>query len=218
MLFNFSIMSETLHLLDESQLDQLVDQLAEEGYGIIDHFFSEVEVDAVIHRFQDLSEEGEFKKAGIGKMQHFAVDKTIRGDYIRWINPNDMSEITASYVGRMRQLMEYLNRTCFLGLKDFEAHFAMYPSGTFYKRHADRFQHNAHRIISTVCYLNKGWEEKDGGQLRMFLPEQEFDIAPLSGRMVCFRSEIEHEVLITSRPRYSITGWMLDQYTSLTFL
>lgn len=209
---------ENISLLQESQLEQLVDQLAEEGYGIINHFFSASEVDAVISRFQDLSEEGEFKKAGIGKMQNFALDKTIRGDYIRWIDPNDMTEITARYVARMKQLMEYLNRTCFLGLKDFEAHFAMYPAGTFYKRHADRFQQNAHRVISTVCYLNKNWKEKDGGQLRMFLPNNEFDIAPLSGRLVCFRSEIEHEVLITTRPRYSITGWMLDQHSSLTFL
>lgn len=205
-------------LLQETQLEKLVDQLAEKGYGLIDHFFSPEQVNAVIDRFQNLSEEGEFKKAGIGKMQNFAVDKSVRGDYIRWINPNDMTEVTANYVGKMRQLMNYLNYTCFLGLKDFEAHFAMYPAGTFYKRHADRFHQNAHRVISTVCYLNKDWEEKDGGQLRMFLPEKEFDIAPLSGRMVCFRSEIEHEVRITTRPRYSITGWMLDQHTSLTFL
>ncbi|MEK6476109.1 2OG-Fe(II) oxygenase [Catalinimonas sp. 4WD22] len=205
-------------LLHETQLEKLVDQLAENGYGLIDHFFSPEQVNAVVDRFQDLSEEGEFKKAGIGKMQNFAVDKSVRGDYIRWINPNDMTEVTANYVGKMRQLMEYLNYTCFLGLKDFEAHFAMYPAGTFYKRHADRFQQNAHRVISTVCYLNKDWEEKDGGQLRMFLPDEEFDIAPLSGRLVCFRSEIEHEVLITTRSRYSITGWMLDQHTSLTFL
>ncbi|MDF9800416.1 SM-20-related protein [Catalinimonas alkaloidigena] len=205
-------------LLQEAQLEQLVDQLAENGYGLIDHFFSPDEVNAVINRFQDLSEEGKFKKAGIGKMQNFAVDKSVRGDYIRWINPNDMMEVTANYVGKMRQLMEYLNYTCFLGLKDFEAHFAMYPAGTFYKRHVDRFHQKPHRVISTVCYLNENWKEKDGGQLRMFLPDEEFDIAPLSGRMVCFRSEIEHEVQLTSRPRYSITGWMLDQHSSLTFL
>ncbi len=205
-------------MLEESQLEQLVDQLAEEGYGLIDHFFSTSEVDAVINRFEDLSEEGKFQKAGVGKMQHFTVDKTVRGDYIRWIDPQDKAEITATYVRRMRQLMAYLNRTCFLGLKDFEAHYAMYPAGTFYRRHADRFNHNAHRVISTVCYLNQGWEEKDGGQLRMYLPDKQFDIAPFAGRLACFRSELEHEVLLTSRPRYSITGWMLDQHSGLTFL
>lgn len=211
-------MSNPLHLLEEQQLEQLIDQLAEDGYGIMDHFFNPTEVEAVIGHFQDLSKEGAFKKAGIGKMQQFAIDKSVRGDYINWINPNDTSAITASYVERMKQLMAYINRTCFLGLKDLEAHFAMYPAGTFYKRHADRFHQNAHRVISTVCYLNKDWEEKDGGQLRMFLPDKALDIAPLSGRLVCFRSELEHEVLITSRPRYSITGWMLDQYTNLAFL
>jgi SM-20-related protein len=206
------------HKLSEEQLDHLVDQLVEQGFGIVDQFISDEEIGQFIRRFHDLSEEGELRKAGIGKMQHFAVDKKIRGDYIHWIDPQDMVAVTAGYVSRVQQIMEYLNRSCYLGLKDFEAHFAMYPEGTFYKRHADRFHQNPHRVISMVCYMNQGWTEADGGQLRMFLPDQEIDIAPLSGRLVCFKSELEHEVLLTHRTRYSVTGWMLDQLSSLTFL
>jgi len=202
----------------EGQLEALVDQLAGEGYGLWDHFVSEEEISLFIQRFHDLSDEGEFKKAGIGKMQHFTVNKSIRGDYIRWIDPQDMSAVTAGYVNRVRQVLNFLNRSCFLGLKDFEAHFAMYPAGTFYKRHVDRFHLNPHRVISMVCYLNQDWEETHGGQLRMYLPDKAIDIAPLPGRMVCFRSEIEHEVLLTHQPRYSVTGWMLDQLSGLTFL
>jgi SM-20-related protein len=204
--------------LDDKRLERLADQLAQDGYGLIDHFLSDEEIDLFIERFRDLDEEGSFKKAGIGKMEQFTVDRSIRGDYIRWIDPQDMTAVTAAYVSRVRQMMAFLNRSLFLGIKDFEAHFAMYPEGTFYKRHADRFYKNPHRVISMVCYMNKGWQAADGGQLRMFLDKREVDIAPLPGRLACFRSEIEHEVLLTHKPRYSITGWMLDQIGELTFL
>ena len=33
-----------------------------------------------------------------------------------------------------------LNRDLFLGLEDFESHFAMYPPGAFYLKHVDRFR------------------------------------------------------------------------------
>ncbi|MFP4092029.1 MAG: 2OG-Fe(II) oxygenase [Cyclobacteriaceae bacterium] len=149
-------------------------------------------------------------------MQKFTVNN--KEEIISAVLPPGYLGSTAAYIQRVQQLMQFLNRSLYLGIRDFEVHFAMYPEGTFYKRHADRFQKNAHRVISVVCYMNKGWQEADGGKLRMFLPDREVDIAPLPGRMVCFRSEIEHEVLITHKPRYSITGWMLDQHSSLTFL
>ena len=46
-----------------------------------------------------------------------------------------------------------------------------------------------------------------------------FDILPAGGRLVVFRSDqIEHEVLLCRKKRYSITGWMLDQLSELSFL
>lgn len=99
----------------------------------------------------------------------------------------------------------------FLSLKDFEIHMTVYPVGAFYKRHLDQFKKEGHRKISVICYLNEEWKEEHGGQLRMYVPEGSLDVLPVSGRLVCFRSDLlEHEVLSATRQRMSLTGWMLD--------
>ena len=107
-----------------------------------------------------------------------------------------------------------LNRRCFFGLKSFEGHFARYPVGSFYKRHLDQFHAVPHRIVTVILYLNDSWTEADGGQLRMYFPQEDGserveDVLPLGGRLVVFLSEeIPHEVLPTHKERISITGWL----------
>lgn len=204
--------------------DQLADMLSEKGYGVIDHFLSNEEFLQIKEVADSHKEEGNFKKAGIGTAQDFQIDKQIRGDYIRWIDPAKAAAATQVYLGRMRELMQYINRTCFLSLKDVELHYTVYPVGTVYKRHLDQFRHDDHRRLSVICYLNQDWQPEHGGQLRMYLPqadgsEEIVDILPAGGKLACFRSDlIEHEVLPASRERYSLTGWMLDQHLELTFL
>ena len=49
--------------------------------------------------------------------------------------------------------------------------------------------------------------------------ETTLDIEPLAGRLACFRADVmEHEVLLAHKTRFSLTGWMLNQYHELTFL
>jgi SM-20-related protein len=105
-----------------------------------------------------------------------------------------------------------------LGLKDFECHFAIYPENTFYKKHIDRFQQNAHRVLSFVLYLNENWQKGDGGELGIYPDKEEHIVEPVAGRLILFRSEILHEVLLSHKERISLTGWMLDKDMSLTFL
>ncbi len=204
--------------------DQLADDLSEKGYGTIDHFLSGDEFTNIREVASNHKEDGNFKKAGIGTSQDFQINKQIRGDYIRWIDPEKAAIATKVYVQRMRELMQYINRTCYLSLKDVEMHYTIYPVGTVYKRHLDQFRHDDHRRLSVICYLNDAWLPEHGGQLRMYLPrenqpEETVDIVPTGGKLACFRSDlIEHEVLPATRERYSLTGWMLDQYQELTFL
>lgn len=200
----------------EQQFSQLADDLSEKGYAILDHFLSDEEVQAILNVMAGYREAGDFKKAGIGQADNVQVDRSQRGDLIRWIEPEKAREPTQVYLDRMRELMHYINRTCFLSLKDFEFHFTVYPVGTFYKRHLDQFKHDDHRKLSVICYLNFDWKPDDGGQLRMYLPmengEDAVDVLPQAGRLVCFRSDLlEHEVLNTARERRSLTGWLRDQ-------
>lgn len=195
-----------------SQFEQIADGLAESGFAVIDNFLSSNEVESIVDL--DVFREGvaNFKKAGIGKSQQLQVNESIRGDYIRWIDRNEAPAPAKVYMNRLQSLCEYLNQSLYLSLKDYEVHFTIYPAGSFYKRHLDQFRKDDHRKLSVICYLNKDWQESHGGQLRMYVKEQTLDFLPLSGRLVCFRSdEIEHEVLPATRERLSLTGWMLDQ-------
>jgi SM-20-related protein len=202
-----------------SVFDRVADGLAEKGYAVIDQFVSQQEVDAILAlpEFQTATET--FKKAGIGNSTSLQIQESVRGDYIQWLDKNDSPASIQVYLNKLEELIQFLNRTLFLSLKDFEVHLTMYPAGSFYKRHLDQFKQNDHRKLSVICYLNTNWIEDEGGQLRMYLPDQTLDLLPLAGRFVCFRSDqIEHEVLSATRPRLSITGWIFDQLVGLKHL
>jgi SM-20-related protein len=89
-------------------------------------------------------------------------------------------------------------------------HYAVYPPGKFYQKHLDSFQGSNRRKISFVLYLNQDWQTEQGGQLRLYLEDDQIkDVNPEGGTLVCFvSSELYHEVLITTQTRYSPTGWM----------
>ncbi len=197
------------------------DRLGERGYAIIDGFLSPDQIEQLLQRFDVLAAAGAFDKAGIGKLQHHNVDRAIRGDYIHWVEPtlHSQPQPEEKLVDTIRALREWLNRHYFLALKDEELHLAYYPPGTFYKRHTDQFKQQQHRVLSVVLYLNRGWQPEHGGALRLYLPgEGTIEVEPLAGRLLVFRSHLEHEVLPTQVDRFSFTGWLLDQELGVTFL
>jgi SM-20-related protein len=196
--------------------DTIADGLAEQGFAVIDQFLSQQEVEEILNTTEFQSGLETFKKAGIGKKEHAQIQKGIRGDYIQWIDKEHAPAATTVYLTRLNELVQFLNQSLFLSLKDYEVHLTIYPAGSFYKRHLDQFKQDDHRKISVICYLNNDWKEEQGGQLRMYLPGQTLDVLPQAGRLVCFRSDqIEHEVLPATRARMSITGWILDQLVEL---
>lgn len=202
-----------------SVFDTIADGLAGHGYAVADQFLSQTEVKAILSldTFQTGAEH--FRKAGIGKQGRQQIDEGIRGDYIRWLDKNSSSPPVNAYLNRVEGLMRFINQTLFLSLKDYEIHMTVYPVGSYYKRHLDQFKKDDHRKLSIICYLNEGWKEEHGGQLRIYLPDGPRDVLPISGRLVCFRSDqLEHEVLPATRDRLSLTGWMLDQYVDLKHL
>jgi SM-20-related protein len=195
-----------------SQLNQLADDLAGQGFAIIDEFLSNQEVETILSLDGFLNGLLQFKKAGIGKNQEKQINESIRGDYIQWVDPKLAAPPMVAYLEKLKVLTSFVNQSLFLSLKDAEVHQTIYPIGSFYKRHLDQFKKDDHRKLSLICYLNKSWIESEGGQLRLYLPEGSQDVFPLAGRMVCFRSDlIEHEVLPATRERLSITGWLLDR-------
>ena len=133
----------------------------------------------------------------------------IRGDQIQWLEEGQNSTVDR-YLALMEQLRSAINQTLFLGLEDFEGHFALYPPGAFYKKHLDRFRDDDRRVVTCVAYLNEQWLHEQGGELRMYLDGgQTHDVVPQAGTLVVFMSEQwPHAVLPATRDRLSITGWL----------
>ena len=192
--------------------DAVADGLAEQGYAVVDQFLSQPEVDAIASLDEFKNGLSQFKKAGIGKQQELQINEAIRGDYIQWFDRTTAPASIKIYLERLHNLIQFLNQSLFLSLKDYEVHMTIYPAGSFYKRHLDQFKKDDHRKLSIICYLNNDWKEEHGGQLRIYLPDGAKDFLPIAGRLICFRSDqLEHEVLLANRERLSLTGWMLDE-------
>jgi SM-20-related protein len=207
------------HRWESTDLEHIADALAEDEYVVLDDFLSPEEVEALLGAIRIHQEEENFRKAGIGNAHLFQVKKEVRGDFIKWIEPVDALPASLNFLSRIDDLRLQLNRLLFLSLRDFEAHYAIYPKGTFYEAHVDQFQSSLTRKISIACYLNTHWQEGDGGELAIHKEGQVLKYAPLAGRLALFRSDtVLHEVLRTEKPRYSITGWLLDQPLGLPFL
>lgn len=195
-----------------SRFESIIDGVLTHGYGLLDNFLTPADVTTLAAQLRQRHNEGQFRAAGIGN-QHVTVEQTIRGDRILWIDNATSQPEEATFLARIGEFVDYVNQTCYLGLRDYEFHYALYPPGTFYKRHLDQFRSDSRRKLSVICYLNTDWQETDGGQLALFLPDGETErtelIAPLGGRLVCFESgRLEHEVRPATRDRLSLTGWL----------
>jgi len=205
---------EQLEFQENPLFERIILDLMEKKYSIIDDFFETAEVDILRNNLIEKYEEDNFKKAAIGNKTSETIERSIRGDFILWINEADAGKAENTYFNKINSLVAYLNRTCFMGILTKEFHYAVYPEGTFYKRHLDTFQNDGRRKLSMVCYLNnEDWKPENGGELSIYThkekQEQEIKIYPFPGRVVIFESqELEHEVKPVKVPRLSITGWL----------
>ncbi len=146
------------------------------------------------------------KKAGTGKGSSYRED-SVRNDHILWVD--EQSDLTIQDF--LKQGVAALSEIIRFPLVDCESHWAFYPKGTgFYGRHIDAFKVNNKRVISMVTYFNDQWDVEDGGVLRLYNNDNQGykDIIPKKNTWVFFSSEkVEHEVLKTLKPRYSMAAW-----------
>jgi len=206
---------------DETQLDTLIDLIADalvgQGYWIVDDALPKALLNDLLTHV-DLLQEDSFKSAGIGRQTDFQLQATIRSDKIHWIDAttDKFTETTAEFLRWMEFLRVGINRRLFMGLFDYESHFAYYPVGACYKKHLDAFRGNrtqgqSNRVLSTVLYLNQNWQPENGGELLIYAEDGETvieTVLPVAGRLVIFLSEkFPHEVLPANRERKSIAGW-----------
>ncbi|EPC02623.1 hypothetical protein L861_09780 [Litchfieldella anticariensis FP35 = DSM 16096] len=203
------------HVLDHElvlrdKLAQLVDALVAHGWFVGENFVDAGLCQALYVELMTLAEHDALNAAGIGRGKQHSLRRDIRGDAIHWLDRKTLAQ--RQYLTAMGTLQRELNHALYLGLFEFEAHFAHYPPGAFYKKHVDSFQGRANRVVSTVLYLNPDWPMDGGGEMALFDADQPkcevARILPRAGTFACFFSEsVPHEVLPTRLPRASIAGW-----------
>ena len=182
-------------------VDQILDDLDQHGFAIIDDAYSNDYVHQLIE--ECTSNLNRFREAAI---QNGVISK-IRSDHILWLNPELV--ISNHHVQALYSLGQELNRAFYLGIRDVEAHFACYNAGEFYALHRDNPQGKNGRMISTVYYLHPEWQADWGGQLRLQDKHGAWHIIePRPNRIAIFQSDLLHEVLPATQQRLSITAWL----------
>lgn len=184
------------------------DDLTDHGWSQQNFFLTEELTIALAAECHLLNDGGEMKLAGVGRGDDLAVRPTLRSDQIAWLKAGQ-SIACDRYLQIMENLRVALNRTLFLGLDEYESHFAFYVPGASYVKHLDRFRDDDSRTVSVVIYLNPDWLPAQGGALRLH-PDGKCseDITPTGSRLVLFMSaDMLHEVLPATRDRMSLAGW-----------
>lgn len=198
-----------MNFFTEEQWINWVDQLAEEDYVVIDHFLSEEHFSQIMSFFSKQIDQNQLRKAGIGPSTEYQIEESVRGDLIYWLDEN-RDEAMRPFFNLADETRSQLNKLCYLSLSGFEFHLAKYPPNSFYKKHLDQFKSRNNRMISMIIYLNKKWKEGDGGELVIYKDTGNINVNPIANRCVLFKSaDILHEVLLTTKPRLSVTGWLL---------
>ena len=192
---------EAVQLPSSWSVDQILDDLDQHGFSIIDNAYDQTYVTQLIEECS--SNLNRFRDAAIQN----GVVSNIRSDHILWLNAD--LEISNQHVQTLHLLGQELNRAFFLGIKDIEAHFACYNAGEFYALHRDNPQGKNGRMISTVYYLHDDWQEDWGGELHLQdKNEQWHTLQPKPNRIALFQSDLLHEVLKAKHQRLSITAWL----------
>ena len=205
------------NISDEQWIDW-VDALANNDYLVIDDFLDDEIYTLLRGFFLNKLGHDEFDPAGIGAQANHHLDKSRRGDHVYWLDPNSDTHLSPVFE-LINDLITKLNRFCYLGIADFETHLAYYPEGTFYEKHVDQFKARSNRLISMIIYLNEDWKPGNGGELKLYLDNEEKLVEPIAKRIVLFKSDVlPHEVLTTHVGRYSLTGWLLKNPADLGFL
>ncbi|AEH34780.1 SM-20 protein [Vibrio anguillarum] len=185
-------------------LDKLMDAIADQGWYIWDDFLTPEQTKNL-----RACTPPQLQVARIGRHDALQLEVEIRNDKIQWIE-NSMGLPVQDYLQRMEQIRQEVNRHFFLGLFEYEAHFAKYEIGAFYQKHLDAFTGNASRKLTTVFYMNDRWCGADAGELVIYDVEDQYlaTVAPIAGRLLVFLSErFPHEVQPTNAERFSIAGW-----------
>lgn len=189
--------------------NELIDTFIDNQVGIAENFLSESLAVRLKANLTALYNGNQMQSAGIGNDTIVAHNTLVRSDRIYWLDRSHNNQSENDFFELMDAFVIHLNSTCYTGITGYEFHYTLYEKGSFYKKHLDQFRNDGSRQYSMIMYLNSDWQENDGGELCIHHGDIRQNISPTNGKSVFFKSsDLEHEVLVTNKPRMSITGWL----------
>ncbi|MGJ8633590.1 MAG: 2OG-Fe(II) oxygenase [Luteolibacter sp.] len=204
-------------LLNTCPYRELIDDIEAFGWGVSSGFLENGVAGDLRKESMVAWDDGEFRRAGVGRGGELAVRGEVRSDHVMWMKEAGNTVCQQAYLEVLEGLRMEMNRRFFLGLVGFEGHFAVYPEGAFYKPHLDRPRGSVARVVTVILYLNPEWQAGDGGELRIWTEagDQKGEsvlVEPEMGTLVAFLSADHwHEVLPAAKTRASITGWFKER-------
>lgn len=197
-----------MYKLKHTLLDEIINAIANRGYIVLNNIIPDKLLTELTTRVKNLDSHT-LKPAAIGRADSQQLNTAIRRDKINWLDNTNRTD--KAFLELMDALRTAINQSIYLGLFDYEAHYAVYQPGDFYKKHIDALKGKSNRVLSTVLYLNEQWQDKDAGELLLYSDDGKNiieTVTPHNGTMVIFLSEqFPHEVLAARKTRYSIAGW-----------
>ena len=67
------------------------------------------------------------------------------------------------------------------------------------------------RLLTALWYLNVGWRDGDGGELRLRATDGEVSLPPRGDEAVLFNASVPHDVAPSHAERWALTMWVHDQ-------
>jgi SM-20-related protein len=185
-------------------IDNFLKTIEKTGYAVIENAIDTALTQKLLE--DSLKKQPNFTRAGIGRKNDRHLNEEIRKDTTLWLTGETQPQ--ADFLSLMMELRLKINQHFYLGLFEYECHYAKYENGAFYKKHLDAFKGKSNRVFTTVFYLNTPPER---GELLIYNEASSKileKIKPKAGTLVLFESErFPHEVLPAKDERYSIAGW-----------
>ncbi|EFJ49684.1 hypothetical protein VOLCADRAFT_104259 [Volvox carteri f. nagariensis] len=206
-------------------LQRVADTLDAYGYAVLDNYISEAAIKGARAELKVMEPHYSAGMIWVGKEAEAGAQisvSSVRGDVVLWLDDQALNATAFVKDGMLADVDELVfeglrTRLPYLaGLhRRSDAMMAIYPGkGARFAKHVDNTAMDGRRL-TVLTYLNPGWQEQQGGALRLF-PVREgaegvVDVLPLAGRVALFLSaEVAHEVMPAYAPRHAVTLWYFD--------
>jgi len=201
---------EEFHAVQLSnKMEALINSYLSENVGLSNFFLSKELANQLRNHLMELHHQNQFKLAGVGNNKKLVQRIDLRNDVIYWLDKGHNHPVENRFIAEIDRWVKFLNSTCYAGITGYEFHYAYYATGSFYKRHLDQFVDNQSRAFSMIIYLNPDWVIGDGGELCIYQNDLPQLVTPEFRKCIFFKSnQLEHEVILSQKPRLSITGWL----------